>query len=119
MVTRWRDASLRVIWDGSKRLRGGYLNCKAELRKPRPPVPHDASELPAVPRRGRPPRAGEKATHRIELRLTLPELRTLQRLATSNNRPLAVEIRESMLDLASDGAVPDVLHGSDLVNYSR
>ena len=67
-------------------------------------------------RRGRPTRAGEPSVHRVEVRFTLLELRTLRRLAASNGRPLAEEIRESMLSLAADGNVPDVVRGDALIS---
>ena len=111
-----------VVWCGSKaHPYGGYVFAKPEAPRPRPEPDDDVlpGEPPAARRRGRPARAGEKAVHRVELRLTLPELRALRRLAASNRHSLADEIRITMLDYASEGTRQAIVSGRDLLNCSR
>jgi len=119
MARRRPDGSI-VVWDGTPRYHGGLLLLAPEVRQAAPAQPDDARDLPAVARRGRPARAGERATARVELRLTLGELRALQRLAAANGERLADMIRTTMLDLAADGAAPEaVVLVADLLNCCR
>ena len=121
MVRRpWREASLRVVWDGSRRLNGGLLTCRPELRRPRPPVPDDPALVPVVRRRGRPARAGTRATARVEIRLTLVELRALKALAAANGATIADLIRLAVGDLAADAGRPEaIVFGRDLLDSVR
>lgn len=52
--------------------------------------------------RGRPARAGERATHRVELRLTLDEYRAAKALAESNGYTLADCLRLGLVNLADE-----------------
>jgi hypothetical protein len=55
-----------------------------------------------MPKTGRPSRAGERATARIELRLTLAELRAVRALARANGASIADTLRLTVLELAAD-----------------
>lgn len=67
-------------------------------------------------KRGRPPRAGERATERIELRLTLDELRAVRALAKANGATVADAIRLAVVGMAADaGEKPPVLLGRRLI----
>jgi len=65
--------------------------------------------------RGRRPRAATASTARVELRLTLDELRTVQRLAKRHNLTTADLLRTGLLELCEDldDSMPMVL-GRDL-----
>jgi len=69
--------------------------------------------------RGRPPRAGERATKRVDLRLTPTEYDAVARLARANKVQLADALRLGVLYLAArldeDGAPPIVLGGSLMI----
>ena len=56
--------------------------------------------------RGRPPRAGQAATERVEVRVTLDELRGLKRLAEANHTTLAELLRTAACDAAADCGEP-------------
>jgi hypothetical protein len=53
-------------------------------------------------RRGRPPRAGQRAAHRVEFRLTDDELARLEAVARDNGKPLATLIREAINEFVAD-----------------
>jgi hypothetical protein len=63
-------------------------------------------------RRGRPPRAGRRATKRIEVTLTPAELRRVKRLARVNGCTVADLLRLALLTMVADlaeGADPIVV----------
>ena len=67
-------------------------------------------------RRGRPPRNGERATERIHLRLTLDEMRAIQRLAALNQCSLTDVLRLGALSFADDAGEPaPIMLGKDLI----
>lgn len=75
-------------------------------------------------RRGRPSRAGERATHRIEVLVTADELAAIRLLADSNQCSIADTFRLGILTLAEDlaeGADPPVVLGGRLATgiFSR
>ena len=80
-----------VVWDGTPRFAGGYLLASAEHPQARPAVADDPRELLRAPprRRGRPPRADTKAVARVEIRMSLHELRGLKALAAANGSSMA------------------------------
>jgi len=55
-------------------------------------------------RRGRPPRAGQRAAHRVEFRLTDDELARLEAVARENGKPVATVIREAINEFVADYA---------------
>ena len=55
-------------------------------------------------RRGRPPRAGQRAAHRVEFRLTDDELARLEAVARENGKPIATVIREAINEFVADYA---------------
>ena len=58
-------------------------------------------------RRGRPCRAGERATHRIEVLVTADELAAIRQLAAANQCSVADTFRIGVLTLAADLADRD------------
>jgi uncharacterized protein (DUF1778 family) len=71
--------------------------------------------------RGRPPRAGERATGRVEIRFTLDELRALRQLAASEGRTLADMLRLAALGMAADRGddSPVIVTGNKSAGASR
>ena len=55
-----------------------------------------------VIRRGRPPRAGVRATERIEFVATVSERQDLKSIAAAESRPLAEVIRDAVNEYVSD-----------------
>lgn len=53
-------------------------------------------------RRGRPPRAGVRATERVEFVVTADERKALQEVATENRMPLASVIRDAVMEFVAD-----------------
>lgn len=47
-------------------------------------------------RRGRPPRAGVRASSRVFLKLTADERRALEKVAKENHQPLSAVVREAV-----------------------
>jgi hypothetical protein len=109
----------QVVWCGARsHPSGGLLNCRPETSRTAPAAPADDARTPA--RRGRPPRAGERSTHRVELRLTLGELRALKRLARANGTSVADLIRLAVADLAADaGEHAPILSGRAVLDCVR
>ena len=62
----------------------------------------------AARRRGRPCRAGERATNRVEFHLTDAEMAAVRRLAAANGCGLADVVRLGLLTLAHDAGDDDV-----------
>jgi len=63
-------------------------------------------------RRGRPSRAAAPSTERIEVRLTLQELRAVRELAHANGNSVADTLRLAVLEIAAEaGEPPPVILG--------
>ena len=67
--------------------------------------------------KGRPPRAGERATERCEFRMTLAESRSVRALAEARQCSVADLIRLTVLDAAEEaGERPTLILGQTLLS---
>lgn len=68
-------------------------------------------------RRGRPSRAAARSTKRIEVRLTLEELRAVKALARAAGHTVADTLRLAVLEIAADAGEPaPVILGRTVIN---
>ena len=116
-----RAASETVVWNGRRDgPNRGLLLLAADVPRAAPPLPSDEDEPTRPVRRGRPPRAGERARARIELRLTLAEARAFNALATANGTTVADMIRLAVADFAADaGRQEPVILGRAVLDCVR
>jgi len=70
-------------------------------------------------RRGRPTRAGERATERTEIRFTLREIRELRELAAHNGTDVCGVIRQGIDEVrrqSEEGELPATIDGARLLS---